>query len=449
MLWPDAIWPQDIGALALLERRDFNLDRVKNVVASRLHLVPRLRQLLRVPAPGLGPPLWVDDADFDLSRHIRAAVVESPGGETELLMAVEQLRARRLDRARPLWEMWFLTGLHDGPVAMFIRTHHSVADGVAGVATLGSLLDTEPDFTAVVPPPWHPLPAPTDAELLADEARRRRLKTRSMLFSLAHPVTTVGRAAAAVPAMRELLAEPALPATSLDRPAGAGRAFALVRASLAGVKQAAHASDAKINDVLLTAIAGGLRALLLSRGEAVDGLVMRIYVPVSLRHGQYAGARGNQIAQMAVPLPIWEGDPLRRLRMINAATTRRKRLARPSVGAMPFRGIAGRLVLKMIQRQRVNVESADLPGPPVPMYLAGMRILELFPLLPLIGRVSLGIGALSYAGQFNVGVVADAGSYPDLEVFTTGVESELQSLECWCALPESADRNRTASVPAH
>lgn len=438
MLWPDAIWPQDIGALAFLDGGGFNLDCVNEVVASRLHLVPRLRQLLRVPPPGLGSPLWVDDPDFDLRRHIGTAVVQSPGGEAEVLVAVEKLRARRLDRARPLWEMWFLTGLRDGRVAMFIRTHHSVADGIAGVATLASLLDVEPDITVAAPPPWSPEPAPTDAALLADAAEARRARRWRRISSLAHPVATARRAFGVLPALRELFADPGLPPTSLDCRVGPRRAAACVRTSLDEVKNVARASESKVNDVLLTAMAGGLHALLGSRGEAGVGAVMRVYVPVSLRHGQYAGARGNEIAQMAVPVPVGEPDPMRRLRAIAAETRKRKARVRPSVGTLPFTGLAGRIALKLIERQRVNVESADLPGPPVPMYLAGMRILELFPLLPLIGRVSLGVGALSYAGQFNLGIVADGDGYPDLDVFVAGVEEDLRALALEASVVQSA-----------
>lgn len=157
--------------------------------------------------------------------------------------------------------------------------------------------------------------------------------------------------------------------------------------------------------------------------------MLRVYVPVTLRPvDQRAHARGNQIAQMVVPLPIGEPDPIRRLRQIAMETARRKAMARPSIGKLPRRGIAGRAFLKLIDRQRVNVTTADLPGPQVPLYVMGARVLEAFPLLLLIGKVSLGIGTLSYAGQFGITVVADRDAYPDLEVFATGVRRELALL---------------------
>jgi diacylglycerol O-acyltransferase len=436
MLWPDQLWPQDIGAVAVLDGStlldpddEFRIEAVRQAVASRLHLVPRFRQLLYVPPRRLGGPVWVDDPAFDPSKHVGVVRLPAPGDEAQLLLATEQLRRRRLDRSRPLWEMWFLTGMPDRRVGMFVRTHHAIADGIAGVATLATFLDVSPDTIVGPAQLWSPTPAPTDAELLADERRRILDQRARVLARLAHPVATARHMLAAAPAVRELLAERPLSATSLDRTVGPERTLALIRSKLELVKAVAHSNDVTVNDALLTVIAGGLRALLRGRGETVEGAVLRIYVPVSLRHGRYAGARGNQIAQMVVPLPIGVSDPLQRLHQIAAETATRKARIRPSVGGMPTRGLAVRVFLKLIERQRVNVESADLPGPPIPLYLAGAQLLELFPLLPLIGKVSLGIGALSYAGQFNITAVADGDSYPDLDVFAAGVRDELKALE--------------------
>jgi diacylglycerol O-acyltransferase / wax synthase len=436
MLWPDQIWPQDIGALVILDGRglldaagELRLEAVMDVVAGRLHHVPRFRQVLYVPPKQLGRPLWVDAAAFDLSDHVKVARLPAPGGEAQLLAAIERLRRNRLDRSRPLWEMWFLTGMPDGRVAMFVRTHHSVADGIAGVATLGVFLDTTAAAEPSPPQPWTPAPAPSEAELLADAARWRSAARRRVLSRLAHPAAAVRAAIGAWPALSELLVDAAPRPTSLDRAAGPDRRLALIRSRLGVVKALAHLHGAKVNDVLLTLIAGGLRALLVSRGEPVDGVVLRIYVPVSMRHGQYEGARGNQVAQMVVPLPVGIADPAERLRAIAAVTALRKSRSRPSVGSLPIRGIVGWTMLKLIEHQRVNVESADLPGPPVPLYFAGARLLEVFPLLPLIGRVSIGVGALSYAGQLNIAAIADLDGYPDLEVFASGVRHELEALE--------------------
>jgi diacylglycerol O-acyltransferase len=155
---------------------------------------------------------------------------------------------------------------------------------------------------------------------------------------------------------------------------------------------------------------------------------VRIYVPVSLRRRGRGPQQGNLIAQMVIPLPLGGCDPGRRLRQIAAETAKRKARTRTSLGTL-FRGrITRRLLLKAIIRQRVNVTSASIPGPKVPLYLAGARVLEVFPVLPLIANEPLGIGALSYAGTFTVGVVADRDAYPDLAVFAAGVREELHAL---------------------
>lgn len=452
MLWPDRVWPQDIGALAILEGARlidadgaFRIAAARQAVEARLHLLPRFRQLLHVPPKSQGGALWIDAAAFDIAEHVHVVEVPSPGGEPELVQVAEELTSARLDRSRPLWQMWFLTGLREGRVGWFMKVHHCIADGIAGVATFATLLDADPDAGVGPLLPWTPSPPPAADELVADARQRRAGDRRGTLKRLTHPVHSARQLAAAWPAMRELLAEPALPPTSLTRLVGNGRRLALVRSSMDSVKEIAHASDAKLNDVLLTAIAGGLRSLLQHRGEPVAGGVLRVYVPVTLRPlDQRDHARGNQIAQMMVPLPIGEVDPLRRLRQVAAETARRKARSRPSVGGMPTGGIAGRVFLMLIDRQRVNVETADLPGPEIPLYFAGSRVLEVFPVLPLIGKVSLGIGALSYAGGFDVTVVGDRDAFPDLDVFASGVRRELAALAA--SLPSG--RGKLTAVPA-
>ena len=445
MLWPDEIWPQDIGAVVLLEgggllddQGRFRIETARQAVAGRLHLVPRFRQLLHIPPGRLGGPLWVDAPAFDIRQHVQAYAVPAPGGEEQLLLAIEQLRRRRLDRSRPLWEMWFLTGLADGAVAMFVRMHHCIADGMAGVATMASFLDTAPDAVPSPPEPWTPSAMPTEAQLLEDLRARRRATARARRSALAHPVRSLRQTFRAWPAARELLADRPLAATSLDRVVGQDRKLSLVRSELQPIKDIARAHDAKVNDVLLVAIAGGLRALLGSRGEHVEGGVVRIYVPVSLHQGERTAARGNLIAQMVVPLPVGTSDPDARLRQIARETAERKAKVRPSLGKVPHRGRAGRLFLRLVNRQRVNVSSADIPGPEVPLYFAGARLLEVFPMVQLLGKNSLTVGAMSYAGRFSMMVVADRDGYPDLDIFTAGIRAELTALQRGLRRPAAA-----------
>ena len=434
-LWGDKSWPQDIGAVAILDGRillepggGFLIDVVRNVIDSRLHLLPRFRQVLHLPGRGLGGPLWVDADSFALSDHVRVAPVPAPGGEAQLLAAIEELRRRRLDPVRPLWELWFLPGLTDGRVGLFVRLHHVVADGIAAMTSLGTLLDAAPDVPASQAQPWTPAPCPTGRHLLADHARRDAAEVGRALSALRRPAFTLGHARATWPAVREALAGEPGPHTSLDRVLGPGRHLALIRSRLDAVKAVAHAYGATVNDVLLAAVASGLRGLLCSRGEPGDGLALPVHVPISLRPDRSRQGAGNLISQMIVHLPVGLPDPEGSLRQIASETTMRKAMPRLPLGSMVRGKLAAGVMLKLIARQRVNLTTADLAGPPSPLYLAGARVLEVFPLLNLIGNVTLGVAALSYAGQFNLLAVADAGTYPDLDVFAAGAREALATL---------------------
>ena len=161
ILWPDEVWPQDIGALVLLDGSSlldsedrFRIETAKQAIEDRLHVLPRFRQVLYVPRRGLGGPLWVDAPAFNLDEHVRVEQLQALADEAALLRAVARLRRRPLDKSRPLWEIWFLTGMSGERVGMFVRLHHVVADGIAGVAELGALLDTAPNSTATPPEPW-------------------------------------------------------------------------------------------------------------------------------------------------------------------------------------------------------------------------------------------------------------------------------------------------------
>jgi diacylglycerol O-acyltransferase / wax synthase len=440
MLRASRVWPQEIGALAVLDGSNLlepdgrlRIEAVRQAIASRLQLVPRFRQVVHVPRRGLGGPLWVDTPSFDLSEHVRALPLPAGSSEADLLVATEQLRRRRLDPSRPLWAIWFLTGLPGNQVALFVKLHHAIADGMAAMATISALLDTAPDAPAPPADPWTPTPRPSAGELLADNLHRHLQRLARALSALARPRTTVRRLRAAWPAIGELLAEKPAPKTSLDRMVGPDRNLALIRTTLEAVKEVAHRHGATANDILLAATAGGLRALLRRRGEPLEDINVRVYVPVSLRlrrglRGPRGPQQGNLIAQMAVPLSLGKSEPGRRLEQIAAETARRKARARTSLGTLFGGRIVRRLLLAAVMRQRVNATTADIPGPSVPLYLAGAQVLEVFPVLPLIANEPLGVGALPYAGAFSIGVVADRDAYPDLDAFTAGLRDELHAL---------------------
>jgi WS/DGAT/MGAT family acyltransferase len=325
--------------------------------------------------------------------------------------------------------MWFLPGLPDGRVGLFMKLHHSIADGVAGIAALAAFVDAVPDPPAISQAPWTPAAPPSQRELFADNLRRHLRKVGRALSGLAHPVETVRQIRRGWPAAHEAFLEGQAPQTSLNRRIGSHRRYALVRSDLELVRRIAHTHHAKVNDVLMTVLAGGLRELLVGRGEPVDGLVLRAFVPVSLHSEQPGQARGNRDGGMIVPLPIGEPKDVRRLAVIASETRLRKTRRRPQ-GATLFRNVPiQRAALRLVHRQRVmNTYAANVPGPPIPLYFAGAPLLEVFPVVPIMANVSLGVGALSYAGQFNLTAVADRDLCPDLEVFVHGVRRSLEAL---------------------
>ena len=293
-------WPQVIGALAVLDGRSmvdtdgaFRIEALRESVGHRLHLVPRFRQALYRPRRGLGWPVWGDAQSFDIADHVRVHPVPSPGDELQLLLACERLRRRPLHRGRPLWEMWFLTGLSDDRVGFFIKVHHAIADGVAGVATLAAFFDPAPDPPEISAPPWTPAPVPNTRELFQDNLRRRLGELDRMLTALAKPVATTRRILRSWPAVQELFAGGQAPRTSVNRRIGSDRRLAVVRGSLDGAKRVAHVRRATVNDVLLTAVAAGYADLFSRRGEPTDGVILRAFVPVSLHQEQPGAARGT------------------------------------------------------------------------------------------------------------------------------------------------------------
>ncbi|TLS41229.1 wax ester/triacylglycerol synthase family O-acyltransferase [Streptomyces montanus] len=438
MLWPDDLgWPEVIGALAILDGTGlfdpdgrFRIGAVREVIGSRLPQVPRFRQLLHTPRRGLGRPLWVDTRFFDLTEHVRVLPFAAPPDETGLLRAAEHVRALPLSRSRPLWEMWFLPGLASDAVAMFIKVHHTIADGPAGVALLGTFLDPSADAPTTPALPWTPAPMPSGRDLFEDNLRRRVQAAEGTLSKLRRPATTLHQAREKWPAVRENYLKERAPRTSFNIPIGRHRRLTVIRSSLDAAKQIAHSHGVKLNDVLMSATAGGLRELLRSRGEHVEDLVLRAFVPVSLHQEEPGRARGNQDGMMFVPLPVGEPYPIRRLRLIAEASVRRKKhvIGAPE-GIVGGNRVLQRAMTRGLARQRwANVYIANIFGPPMPLYLAGARITEIFPVVPLIGNFTLAVAALSYAEQLNITVVADANACPDVEILAQGMRDSLQAL---------------------
>jgi WS/DGAT/MGAT family acyltransferase len=326
--------------------------------------------------------------------------------------------------------MWFLPGLAGGRVTLFLKVHHTITDGVAGVALLGAFLDREADAPTPPAPAWTPARMPPGRDVFEDNVRRRIQAAGNALSKFAHPIDSSRQVRRGWLSVRDTFAEARAPRTSLNRRIGSGRRLAIIRSRLDVAKEIAHAHHVKLNDVFMAAVSGGLRDLLRGRGERVEDVVLRAFVPVSLHQEEPGPARGNREGVMIVPLPIGVLDPVRRLQLIAADTVERKKeVFRPPAGMVARNRVIQRAMIRQYARQRLaNTYLTNIPGPPMPLYLAGAPLLEMLPIVPLTGNVTLGVGALSYAGQFNVAAVADRDGCPDVDVFAEGMRNALRAL---------------------
>jgi diacylglycerol O-acyltransferase / wax synthase len=429
--------PMNVAALAVVEggvlldaSGELALGAIRARIGQRLHLAPRLRQRLYQPGFGFGAPVWVDDASFDISRHVRTRPVPAGGGEEALLAACVELTGRPFDQAHPMWEIWLLTGAPDGRVAMLIRFHHVLADGTAALLLLGTLFDAAPGETAPDAPesgsrPWTAGPVPARPELLGDALRRSVTGIGQGMHKIGHPRRALAPARTLTRQALQFAREGRAPRTSFNQPVGSQRRVLLVRADLEHARRAAHAYHATINDVVLCAIAGGARALLAARGELRRPLVLKVSVAASVRAPASASQAGNLVGILLVPLPVDEEDPIRRLEQIARATAERKRLP-PYQPAARF--LQRAMIRTMNRQRRINLLMSNLPGPPQPAYFAGAKILELFQIGVVQGNVAVQVGALSYAGQLNLDIVADAHLVPDATVFANGMTDDLNRL---------------------
>lgn len=438
LMWDDYGWSSDIGALVILDGGPLldsygavRIDTVRQHIESRIHLVPRFRQLLYRPTRGLGWPLWVDSPSFDITDHVRVRTLHASTSEDELTAACEELMRRPFDPNRPLWELWLLPGLREGQLAVLLKLHHVLADGTAALAAFGALLDDRPDVTRPPASLWWPRPIPSSGELLSDNLRRRGRELRRAISGLAHPGRTLRQARSALPAWREVLTDKPAPQTSLNRAVGTRRVVAVVRGQLDAAKRTAKDNNAKVNDVVLAAVARGLGELLASRSELVGGLTQRAMVTISQHDDDPGPAQGNKPGWMMVSLPLDEPDPVRRLELIAAQTAARKQQPRPEAGSGIFRFMAAqRIWYRLFPRQRaVNIVVSNVPGPPFAVYLAGAQVLDLIPLMPTMGNLTLVVAALSYMGQLNIAATGDHALCPDLGVFADGVRAALDELE--------------------
>ena len=432
-----ADWPGHFGGLAVVEGEALldgsgrlRLQEIRSRMDRRVSLVPQLRRRLLFPGPLGGGPLWVEDHRSDIRRHVHETSVEPPGDDVQLLDAAARLYGRLLDRRHPLWELWLLTGLSDGRVGVLFKLHHSVADGLAAVAMMGSLFDLRPDATDPAAERWAPQPDPGAWSLIADNLSAKTRTALRAAATLAHPARLARSGSDGLRVAREAVGHDRAPQTSLNRVVRAGRRIRFLRLDLEALKEVGQGHGAKVNDTVLGLWAGGLRELMLRRGEPTSGIELITNLPVSLRSASEARTIDNEVGFMTLPLPVWEPDVHRRLDLIVGTTRRAKSEQRPA-GVAGFLAAASALpgarYLTAHQRS-VNVKATNVMGPPMPVYLLGARILDILPITRLFGNVGSTLCAFSYAGQMFLVVTADAAAFPDLDVLMAGMQRDWHTL---------------------
>ncbi len=441
--------PQHIAAITLFDAaplRDADgalaLARLREWLLARLHLVPRLRQRLAY-VPHENHPVWVDDERFRLEDHVREAAVPKPGSERQLQEVVARVLVEPLERERPLWQLTLIDGLAGGDrVALVIKAHHCMADGLGGFDLLGLLLAPTPDPGIPPAPPYEPRPAPEPDELLRLEMARRADRLLDALRDLPQLMEErdawLGRLVEGAAAVGEAvgIALSSAAETPFNHLLGHERLYEWRTLELERVRTLRKALGGTLNDVVLACVAGGVRHLLASRRLDPDVVPIRASVPVNVRGTGVGASAGNQVALMVVDLPVGVADPRDRFASARAAAAQAKH-SRQVEGSKLLAALAEwttGAVLSIAARAAVrgrpyNLVITNVPGPQQPLYLLGARMRALFPAVNLVENQGLGVAIASYAGEVSFGFLADRALVPDLAVFADAVIESFVELE--------------------
>jgi len=429
----------NVGAALILEGDPPTLDELLEHVESRLALVPRFRQRVQATPLQITNPVWADDPGFDLEWHVRHVALPRPGSTDQLRELVGRVMSTPLDLERPLWQLYLVEGLERGRHAYISKTHHALVDGVSAVDVGTIMLDPNPEGTEMPIPEerWDPdVPSP---ELLFVRAATERISTpmraarKAALGALSMPRETAGRVMRTAESFAGLAAGgPTAPRTFLNEEIGRDRRVAFVRTELDALKQARGETGATVNDVILAVATGGLRRLFERRGEAVPDQLVAL-VPMSIRRSDEHLELGNRIATLMVALPLSEPDPAERLRLVHAETTRVKESEQARAASLVIEATGwtpptiNRVLADVISRQlNWNLVVSNVPGPQMPFYLLGRRMVEVYPVVPLSPQQhALSIGVVSYDGGVFFGITADRNLFADIDEVAADLEAAL------------------------
>jgi diacylglycerol O-acyltransferase / wax synthase len=411
-------------------------EALRDHVGARLGRAPRYRQKLADVPFGMTDAVWVDDMEFDVERHVRHA----RGGDFDRL--IDQVLSAPLERDRPLWELWIADELDDGRIGVIGKVHHCMVDGVAAVELGSLMLDAEPEAVAE-PDGWHPPRAPAALELTTDAvaARARQvmdLATMPLRFATS-PTLALKMTERTLRAARSSLSR--APASSLNAPISPRRHLGRARRPLDAFRAVKQVSDCTVNDVLLTAAAGGLRRFLRARGE--DPVPLKTMVPVSVRADGAADELGNRISFAFIELPCDQDDVEVRLARTHTAMERCKGGGEPEGGELllgaleylprPIQHVAAHLVASP---RTFNLVVSNIPGPPIPLYMHGCRLEEAYPVVPLADNHGVSIGMTTVCGEACLGIYADAEIVPDADLLADAIAESVDELTAMAATTE-------------
>jgi diacylglycerol O-acyltransferase len=448
---------------------DVHADLVRAFEA-RKHLLGVYRRKLAMVPLDLDRPYWVDDSDLDLDFHIRALALPAPGSDEQLGEQVARIIARPLDRSRPLWEWYVITGMERGRVGVLTKLHHATIDGASGVELIQLLLETEPD----TPPPepsrelerWVPEEPPSTAALLVRTALGYATRPQKMLELQVQLLRTAARltgnpvfrqlAFAALPGLKALrrlsgerpdatvpptLATGSAPSTPWNRAITAHRRFAFRTLRLADAQTVKHAFGVTVNDVVLALCAGALRAYL-DEGDVLPSRALVAMVPISVRQRAQRGEFTNRVTGTTVPIHTDLDDPVARLRAIHDSMAAAKELHEaipatiltdvtefvpPALAAQASR-LSSRIRMAERMNPPFNLTISNVPGPRVPLYLGGAAMEHFYPVSVVAEGQGLNMTVQSYLDNLDFGLVADRDLVPDLWDFCDGLSAAMDEL---------------------
>ena len=418
-------------------------DELMETMAQRLHEIPRYRQKVVFPPFALAHPTWEDDPHFDLAHHVDEITLPAPGDDRTLSAVGGDVFAGMLDRAHPLWKFIVVQGRSDGNTAVVWKVHHAMVDGVSGVDIAMVLHDLKPggDARPAASATWTPRPMPDEVSLLQDAVRDRLTEAAQQWTDAAFRWLRPAQAreqdrkmTSAIVKTGPRLLWPA-PPTPFNGPLSPRRQFAWVQFPFGEIRQIRAALGGTVNDVVLTVIAGGLGRYLRAHGQRTDGVELRAMCPVSMRRAEEHGALGNLVSMMFAPLFVGLVDPVERLAAERRAMDELK--TQDQAGSLYEMTGLGNLIPPAwqalaaqaeINTSPLNTVSTNVPGPQVPLYLAGHKLLQWYPLGPLAATIGLFNAILSYNHVLTIGATVDPALMPDVWSYMAFLRESFEEL---------------------